>query len=268
MAKGDWWFKLEWDEWLNDEELSACNLEAQGFWIKCVCLMYRADTDTLTGSIDDLRRRLGVLPEELTRCCQELKRTNAATVTFGNGVVTIVSRRRTKELNLKEANRLKVERHRQKLASNPDVTEQSKSKSLKQEKEKKKDVSPQTATYVPLSELSPEEEVFLHWQAVLNLPRHTLTADRKRIIRARLKEFSPDDLKRAIDIVSRDEFLRGKNERGKQYTDFKTIFANQSKIENYLYSTVKPVVQFKNSNFAAPFDPVALGLPEIPVRNA
>jgi hypothetical protein len=138
MAK-NWWFKFEWNDWLGDEELSACSLETQGLWIKCLCLMYRANVAELVGTIDQLRRRLGVLPEELTRCLQDLKANNAANVRFGNGEVSIVSRRREKDLKHKEDNRLYVARHREKTACKDDVRTQSKSKSLEQEKEQEEE---------------------------------------------------------------------------------------------------------------------------------
>lgn len=143
MAK-NWWFKLDWDDWLTDGELSACSLETQGFWMRCVCLMNRADVYELTGTIEQLRRKLGVLPEELTRCLHDLKTNNAANVRFGNGDVSIASRRRQKELKDKENNRLYVAKHREKVACKNNVREQSKSKSKSKEK-KENPASPDAA---------------------------------------------------------------------------------------------------------------------------
>jgi hypothetical protein len=120
--KKNYWFKMEWERWLNDDNLTLCSLETQGFWIKCLCLMYRADVAELTGTIDEIRRKLGCLPEELTRCANELKRTNAANVIFGNGVVTLLSRSRQKELKANELTRLRVERHRAERDGNALVT--------------------------------------------------------------------------------------------------------------------------------------------------
>lgn len=127
---------------MNDEDLSACSLEAQGLWLRCICLMYRADTDELTGTLEQMRRKLGVLPEELTRCLHDLKTNNAANVRFGNGDVSIISRRRQKELKAKENNRLYVAKHRAKDECKIDVSTQSKSKSksieIREEKEEEK----------------------------------------------------------------------------------------------------------------------------------
>lgn len=144
MAK-NWWFKFDWDDWLGDEELSACSLETQGLWLRCICLMYRSDTAELSGTIEQLRRKLGVLPEEVTRCLHELKSTNAADVRFGNDDVSIVSRRRQREVKAKENNRLYVAKHREKTECKDDVRIQSKSKS--KNKEKEEDMSTHTPAF-------------------------------------------------------------------------------------------------------------------------
>lgn len=150
MAK-NWWFKFDWDDWLNDEDLSACSLETQGLWLRCICLMYRSDTAELTGTVEQLRRKLGVLPEELTRCLHDLKTNNAANVRFCNGDVSILSRRRQREVKAKENNRLYVAKHRQKTECKVDVRIQSKSKSKNKEKETIQAASPPNVSEVELS---------------------------------------------------------------------------------------------------------------------
>lgn len=141
MAK-NWWFKFEWNDWLQDEQLSLCSLETQGFWLRCVCVLHRSDRYELTGTIDGMRRLLGCLPEELTRCMNELKSTGAADVRFGNGEVSIKSRRLEREHKARESNRLYVAKHREKDGCKVDVRTQSKSKSKELEKEKKKEGNP------------------------------------------------------------------------------------------------------------------------------
>lgn len=121
MAKGDWWFKFQWDDWLGDEKLGFCSFETQGFWLRCICIMRRSGTYELKGSVEDLRRLIGCLPEEVMRCASELKRTDAADVTIGNAEVTIKSRRLYRELNAKESNKLRKRKQR----GHADVTEDS-----------------------------------------------------------------------------------------------------------------------------------------------
>lgn len=139
MAKGDWWFKFEWEDWLNDDELLACTLETQGFWIKCIAMMHRAGVDEFIGTIDQLRRKFGILPEELTRCLTDLKNNKAADVRFGKEDVSIMSRRMRRTLKAKENNRLYVATHRMKDECKDDVRRQSYSKSKSKEKEKKEE---------------------------------------------------------------------------------------------------------------------------------
>lgn len=232
MAKGDWWFKFEWDSWLCDEKLALCTFETQGFWIRCLALMNRADSYELTGTVDQLRRLLGCLPEEVTRCARDLKETGAADVSFGNGSVIITSRRRKRELQDKERNRLQVAKHREKVKSNPDVRRQSKSKSLKQEKKEEE------SSYELLSsEADDVSAVFGHWQKVCGKEKFSLTPTRKKIIQTRLKDgFTADQLKTAITRAQADPFYRGINDRQKDFLDFKTIFRNKDKIEEFLYS--------------------------------
>lgn len=171
MAK-NWWFKFDWDDWLNDEDLSACSLETQGLWLRCICLMYRSDTAELTGSLEQLRRKLGVLPEELTRCLHDLKSNNAANVRFGNGDVSILSRRRQREVKAKENNRLYVAKHREKAECKVDVRTQSKSKSLKKEKEEElRDVS--------LAKPTPKKGTRLPDSFFLTAEMRSWAADRK-----------------------------------------------------------------------------------------
>lgn len=129
MAKGDFWFKMEWDHWLGDSDLNRCSFATQGFWARCINIMNRDEVSELSGTVDQMRRLLGCTPEELLEYSTELRDTGTADVTIGNDFVTIISRRRKRELKGKEINRLKVQRHREKLDGNHDVTGQSKSKS-------------------------------------------------------------------------------------------------------------------------------------------
>lgn len=90
------------------------------------------------------------------------------------------------------------------------------------------------------SPLADVREVFEYWQTKLDKPNHSLTTSRQTKIRARLKEFSVADLKKAIDAAAADSFLCGANDRGKEFTDFKTIFKTQDKVEELLYEKAKP----------------------------
>jgi hypothetical protein len=172
MAKGDWWFKFEYNKWRNSSELRRCSLETKGFWIELICVMRESDADSVTGTCREIARLVGCFPDEVERCLEELRATETADIFFhadscsgtcnascnghvtkcnaqSNARVTVTSRYISKELKSKELTRLRVAKHREQNESNtqvtPAVTVQSKSKSKnkskKKEKEKKEEAS-------------------------------------------------------------------------------------------------------------------------------
>ena len=77
--------------------------------------------------------------------------------------------------------------------------------------------------------------VFDFWHETFSKGRQSLTADRERLIKARLRKFSAAELKRAITGVTFDDWLMGREARSsKTFTDFKTIFKNDSKVEELI----------------------------------
>jgi hypothetical protein len=150
----NWWFKFEFNRWRNDSSLRKCSLETKGFWIECICAMREADTDRITGTVDQIARLIGCFPDETRRCLAELESTGTADletcngacngkcngdVTLCNGKVTLLSRYIKNELKDRENLRLRVERHRKNKSSNGDVTLHSKSKSKSNSKNTLKD---------------------------------------------------------------------------------------------------------------------------------
>jgi hypothetical protein len=86
------------------------------------------------------------------------------------------------------------------------------------------------------------QEVFDYHQSVLGdqFPRGLkLTADRRRIIRARLRRFSVVELKQCIDFVAKSPFHLGKNDANKKYLDFDHIMSNDTKVERKLDGMVE-----------------------------
>lgn len=108
------------------------------------------------------------------------------------------------------------------------------------EKEKKKEKEKESKA----ADAADVSEVFVYWQEKLNHGRKTLTDDRRKIIQSRLHSFTAADLKKAIDGAAKDDFLCGRNDRGRRYTDFSTIFRNDSKVENLIeYADASNVAQ-------------------------
>ena len=74
--------------------------------------------------------------------------------------------------------------------------------------------------------------IFEEWRKQTQRTESTrLTAERRDKIRARLKSFSVDELKKALIGVKNDPFYMGFNEMNKPYNDIITIFKNDSKVE-------------------------------------
>lgn len=131
MNTSNWWFKFDFRRWRTDTDLRECSLETRGFWLEVLCVMYEKGDYQVTTTIDRWARLIGCTTNEVTRCFRELSDTKTADVTFGNGEVTVLSRRLKRELTSKENNRLRVQKHR----GNANVTPMSQDRVISNKKE-------------------------------------------------------------------------------------------------------------------------------------
>jgi hypothetical protein len=77
--------------------------------------------------------------------------------------------------------------------------------------------------------------VFVHWKEATGRERASLTRERLRPIRARLRDgLTKTDLCRAINVAAQDPFLSGDNDRGKRFDDITTIFKTTAYVEGLL----------------------------------
>lgn len=76
------------------------------------------------------------------------------------------------------------------------------------------------------------QEVFEHYCRVIKPVK--LTEKRKAKIKARLADFTVDELKRAIDNLARDPWIMGDNERGKFYATIEYVFRSTEKTEEWI----------------------------------
>lgn len=75
-------------------------------------------------------------------------------------------------------------------------------------------------------------EVYEYWLEVNpQFKRRRLTKERERKIRARLKTFTVEEMKLAIDGARWDPFYQGNNSRGQVYNRLETIFMNDTRTE-------------------------------------
>ncbi len=182
--------------------------------------MHRSDSAELTGTVEQLRRKFGILPEELTRCLQELKTNEVANVRFGNGDVSIVSRRRQKELKVKENNRLYVAKHREKDECKTDVRIQSKSKSKSIEiREEIKEEKMGAKAPAPLFEifLGTVESALSKRLGISSLPNRREW--HQKLAWAFENKFTAEAVIECYDLLKLDEFWQTKFISAKTLTD-------------------------------------------------
>lgn len=79
-----------------------------------------------------------------------------------------------------------------------------------------------------------EIEIFEYWRTVFGKTRAKFGPDRRRVVRARLREgYTPADIRRAIDGCKASDFHSGVNEGGTEYNDLTLICRNGSKLERF-----------------------------------
>lgn len=130
---------------------------------------------------------------------------------------------------------------------NADVTPlklQSNALDKEEEKDKERDnnppKSPQGDVLPPPSDTKAKaeaerravQEVFEHYCRVIKPVK--LTEKRKAKIKARLADFTVDELKRAIDNLAQDPWIMGDNESGKFYATIEYVFRSTEKTEEWI----------------------------------
>jgi len=106
-------------DWFRDPQLRMASLTARAIWIDMLCCMWWSkERGTVTGTVEELTRMAGALPEDFNTFLQEAKRCGFANVTERNGNITVVSRRMVVDEKARVSNRERQQRHR----SNKDIT--------------------------------------------------------------------------------------------------------------------------------------------------
>lgn len=77
-------------------------------------------------------------------------------------------------------------------------------------------------------------DIFDYWKLVMNKPKSKLTPGRKSKIQARLKTYSVNNIKDAIDGCSRSSFHMGGNDNKTLYNSIELICRNDEKIESFI----------------------------------
>jgi hypothetical protein len=77
------------------------------------------------------------------------------------------------------------------------------------------------------------KDIIEYYQKTIK-PLKNISPTRIAMLSERLKTFSVDDCKKAIDNVNASPFHSGQNEEGKIYKDFEMIFRSDEQLEKYL----------------------------------
>lgn len=100
---------------MKDPQLGLCDARTRGIWADVICAMYeQANGGELTGTCEQLAQVCRTTAEKMRAAIDELRDTNAATVTERNGKITLVCRRIKRETEAAQDNANRQHRHRKK----------------------------------------------------------------------------------------------------------------------------------------------------------
>lgn len=133
-ARPQSWEKWYWRDWLLDPAVQQLDPAAKGLWVDMLGAMWADDTDRVEGTIEQLARRFRVSPETLGQAVHNLWITSTAEVACHALVtrchamsqnvtldvtdhVTVISRRRARELTARNAAKNRKRRQRERDAS-------------------------------------------------------------------------------------------------------------------------------------------------------
>jgi len=90
------------------------------------------------------------------------------------------------------------------------------------------------------------DEIFQYWRMVMGKgPRVQKTKERVSRVKARLKKYTPEEIKQAIDGCKRSAHHQGQNDTGTIYDDLELICRTDTKLEKFIEAsaTINPDAQ-------------------------
>lgn len=110
--------------WLTDPQLRLTSPSTRGIWMDLLCFMRVAPKrGVIHGTIEQLMMMVGANEEQITLFINEARFTNFADVTICHDIVTVCNRRMVRDEKVKEASRVRQQKHRVKKAENENVTD-------------------------------------------------------------------------------------------------------------------------------------------------
>jgi len=104
---GHWFMRWEPDDWLLDDELTACSPQTRGIWMDWLCRMGRSGGYYVQGDIQTLADLGRCTPEQAEQAVRELRNCRAARVLKHKCGWRIVSRRCHKEWRERKSARIR-----------------------------------------------------------------------------------------------------------------------------------------------------------------
>jgi hypothetical protein len=113
-------------DWMKDPNLSKCSAATRGIWMDLLCAMHEnGRTGIITGTITELAQMCRCSEQEMRYTIVTLAKNEVAKISKSNArsqKVTVVNRRMNREHKVREATRLRAQRHRARSHGNADVT--------------------------------------------------------------------------------------------------------------------------------------------------
>ena len=103
-------------DWFKDPEVAMCETATRAIWFDALLRMHERKQGFVKGTIKQLSRMLRCSESEMNLAVEEIENLGiGGAVMDCNNIVTITSRRKTREFKDLELNRLRVNRHRRKV---------------------------------------------------------------------------------------------------------------------------------------------------------
>lgn len=117
------WEKWHWRDWKSDPCVRRLHMTSRAIWFEILGDMWLEETDTWRGTREDLARQVGCTVKEADAFFDDAEAAEVCDVKrLSNGEITLLSRRRAREENSRENNRLRQLRHRERGARNDLIT--------------------------------------------------------------------------------------------------------------------------------------------------
>ena len=241
------WFKLYPKDWRADPALRLCSMATHGVLLQVIMLMHELDHYEISGTVDKLARMCGCTADEMATAIDELEHSNTldvkrmcnANVTPMSRDVTLVSRRRAKELKAKLDGRLRVRRYRELRKRNANVTgEISDIRDHTGNTSVLPDTDPNGSVFVASKPATcPHEKIIeLYHEVLPECPRVRKWTDTRRAhLKARWREGNQDlgGWRRFFEYVKTSDFLVGKARSSNGRAPFVADLAWLVKQENF-----------------------------------